>query len=177
VSPKLGGADAGIYQCGLLQERIAGDVLSLARIQLDMFDIVDVPVDIRREAQRAMALFQREAATNQIELELEFGDSLGSFPAVKTDPHRLGQVVSNLIANAIRFTSSAKERRVTMSVNVSPDPPDNGCLPPPGNSRPVPLDTAVYLYISVRDTGPGMPPDEQCVLFQRFHRECTCGHC
>lgn len=42
----------GIYQCGLVQERIAGDVLSLARIQLDMLSLHHVETDIRQDARQ-----------------------------------------------------------------------------------------------------------------------------
>ena len=42
----------GIYQCGLVQERIAGDVLSLARIQLDMLSLHDVETDLKKEAKK-----------------------------------------------------------------------------------------------------------------------------
>jgi hypothetical protein len=43
---------SGIYQCGLVQERIAGDVLSLARIQLDMLSLHDVETDLKKEAKK-----------------------------------------------------------------------------------------------------------------------------
>ena len=42
----------GIYQCGLVQERIAGDVLSLARIQLDMLSLHFEPTDLKLGAQK-----------------------------------------------------------------------------------------------------------------------------
>lgn len=43
----------GIYQCGLVQERIAGDVLSLARIQLDTLSLHYVSTNLKKEARAA----------------------------------------------------------------------------------------------------------------------------
>lgn len=92
---------AGIYQCGLVQERIAGDVLSLARIQLDMLTLYDVEMDLKKEAKKIMSVFASEGKMKQIELGLKFGQSLhlARVVGIKTDPVRLGQVVTNLISN------------------------------------------------------------------------------
>jgi signal transduction histidine kinase len=54
-SISLTGLITGIHQCGLVQERIANDVLSLARVQLDMLTYYDVDVDLRRQAQKVGA--------------------------------------------------------------------------------------------------------------------------
>jgi hypothetical protein len=50
-----GGVRLGVYQCGLMQERIANDVLSLARIQLDTLSLHNVEVDLRKEGQKVIA--------------------------------------------------------------------------------------------------------------------------
>jgi hypothetical protein len=47
---------AGIYQCGLVQERIANDILSLARIQLDTLTFYHEDVDLRKEGRKASIL-------------------------------------------------------------------------------------------------------------------------
>ncbi len=66
--------------------------------------------------------------------------------AVDGDAVRLRQIVSNLLSNALKFTPSGG--RVTMSV-VGRD------------------DTAI---LEVRDTGPGIPPEEIGRVFDRFYR-------
>lgn len=174
----------GIYQCGLVQERIASDVLSLARIQLHMLTLHDVDMDLRQEAQKVLSVFASEARMKKININVEFGASLDALgiAGIKTDPVRLGQVITNLISNAIRFTSASTGRRdITVTYEVSLHPPDIGDLKPPvvvagvnGSTFTTTVtaeDTPVYLYVSVRDTGPGMSPNEKAVLFQRFQRE------
>jgi signal transduction histidine kinase len=91
----------GIYQCGLVQERIAGDVLSLARIQLDMLSLYDVEMDLKKEARKILSVFASEGKSKRIDLDLRFGQSLemARVAGIKTDPVRLGQVITNLISN------------------------------------------------------------------------------
>lgn len=111
----------GIYQCGLVQERIAGDVLALTRIQLDMLSVHDVEMDIRQEARKVLSVFSSEAKMKKIDISLELGDSLDTLGVslIKTDPVRLGQVITNLTANAIRFTAASAKRTITVRYDVS----------------------------------------------------------
>ncbi|KAL1405025.1 hypothetical protein Q8F55_008648 [Vanrija albida] len=166
-----------IYQCGLVQERIAGDVLSLARIQLDMLTMHDVPMDIREEGTKALSVFASEARMKNADIDIVFGPTLDALgvPAINTDPVRLGQVIGNLVANALRFISFVDERRITVAFDVAFSPPLQGAAIPstlanPPKMAPPEPHTPVYLFVSVRDTGPGMPAEEKDALFQRFHQ-------
>jgi signal transduction histidine kinase len=82
----------------LVQERIAGDVLSLARIQLDMLSLHAIETDLRKEARKVIGVFASEAKMKKIDSKIT---------TIDTDPVRLGQVVTNLISNAIRFTATS----------------------------------------------------------------------
>ncbi|WVQ73808.1 hypothetical protein IAR50_003389 [Cryptococcus sp. DSM 104548] len=165
-----------IHQCGLVQERIAGDILSLARIQLEMLSLHDIEVNLLKEARKVSSIFASEAKMKQVDLTLEFGPTIEKSQVllIKTDPVRLGQVVTNLISNAMRFTAGAVgEKRITLQYDVSFVPPAEGTCALPSDIRlpstlPAPENTPVWLFISVTDTGPGMSPSELGVLFQRF---------
>jgi len=95
-----------IYQCGLSQERISNDVLSLGRIQLGMWflssrlfpadnqiccvgphfnelhrgayqaEVYDVDVNLQHEAQKVVSIFQNEARMKRIGLNLVIGESI-----------------------------------------------------------------------------------------------------
>ncbi|MDA4736314.1 hypothetical protein NY590_19215, partial [Enterobacter kobei] len=71
-------------------------VLSLARIQLDMLSVHEIEVDLRHEACKLLSVFASEARMKDTELELQFGDMFDRMGvhAIKTDPVRLGQIVT-----------------------------------------------------------------------------------
>lgn len=186
-----------------MQERIAGDVLSLARIQLNMLSLHDIDVNLRREGRKVSSIFASEAKMKDIDLRLVFGPTIeqSKILAIKTDPVRLGQVVTNLISNAIRFTSSSSKfssflypccaivilicnaldvRKITIQYDVSFVPPANdSCALPSSIGLPDVLpakeNTPLWLFVNVTDSGPGMTQQEISVLFQRFARKC-CAH-
>lgn len=123
-------------------------------------------------------MFASEAKMKKIELGLEFGQTMdmAKVQGIKTDPVRLGQVVTNLISNAIRFTASSDVRRITVRYEVSFVPPAEDTCALPGSIGlplvvPAPEDTPIWLFVSVRDTGPGLGPKELALLFKRFSRK------
>ena len=84
----------------------------------------------------------------------------------------------NKLIPAIRFTASSDVRRITVKYDVSFLPPvDDGCELPSPMSLPKVLpaaeDTPIWLFVAVRDTGPGLGPKELAMLFKRFSRECS----
>jgi two-component system sensor histidine kinase BaeS len=72
-------------------------------------------------------------------------------PDVEIDPQRLAQALGNLISNAIRYTPSGGE--VTVEVGARKD----------GDASPL-------LAFCVRDSGQGIAPEEQALIFQPFFR-------
>ncbi|WVQ71976.1 hypothetical protein IAR50_001519 [Cryptococcus sp. DSM 104548] len=162
-----------IYQCGLTQERISNDVLSLGRIQLDMLEMFDVEFDLWKEAQSILSIFQNEARMKRIALSFRSGEShrkLG-LKWVKADLVRLNQITTNLLSNAIRFTATSAVRKIELRSEISFDPPEDGtCTMPREPTLPAEIkdDMDMYLYLEVADTGPGLTEDEVQKLFQRF---------
>lgn len=68
-----------------------------------------------------VAPFRVEAKTRGIELELDLDDkSLELVPYVMTDPFRLGQVLVNLVSNAMRYSGDG---RVVVRFALRPGPP------------------------------------------------------
>ena len=122
--------------------RLVGDLLLLVRIQEGSFRMEMEDVDLRRIVEQAVEAARPAADKRSIELDTRADSS----PECSGDPQRLGQVVDNLLSNAIKFTP--KGGRVAVSLR------SNG-------------GTAA---IEVKDSGMGIPVEEQQHLFDRLYR-------
>ena len=80
------------------------------------------------------------------------------------------QVIINLLSNAIRFSQSSAAKTIDITVDVSRYPPtDESCRCPvdlPNDTTKLSIDEniAVYVYLSVRDSGPGLKPKDLEIL-------------
>jgi signal transduction histidine kinase len=66
-------------------------------------------------------------------------------------------------------------RNITVQYDVSFVPPEEDTCALPASigipdNVPVAEDTPLWLFVSVRDTGPGLKPNELAILFKRFSR-------
>ncbi|KAG9107751.1 hypothetical protein FRC07_008581, partial [Ceratobasidium sp. 392] len=177
-----------ITQCGLAQARIANDILSLSRIQLNVLSIIPTEFDVRRETSQILMVFRNELASKNIDFKLDLGretDSLG-ITTVCTDRSRFAQIITNLMSNAIRFTDMSTGRReIEVSFEIALEPPvDDSCAPPnlPGRARysrspdPDASSDPAYIYVSVKDSGPGLQKEDLALLFQRFQQGSNAHH-
>ncbi|KAF8312813.1 hypothetical protein DL93DRAFT_2228831 [Clavulina sp. PMI_390] len=167
-----------IYQCGLSQERIANDVLSLSRMQLEVLSILPVDFILEKELQRICSPFQTELKMKSIQFDLVLGESVKALHAspVRMDRVRFAQIVTNLLSNAIKFTdiSPQSTREIYVQVQVSSKPPlPNSALPSSTSIDDAPRpgeehDGPIFIFVSVKDSGPGLKPEDLALLFQRF---------
>jgi len=122
--------------------RLVDDLLLLDRLESDTPPMEPESVDVARLVELAASSIQPVAKERGVTL----GWQVTGGPRVRGDGGRLGQVVDNLLANAVKFTPAGGE------VNVAACPVD-------GEWRLV-----------VSDTGIGIPVGELGGLFQRFYR-------
>ena len=121
----------------LIEDLLVISELESGRVKPDL-----QPVPLRSVVQKVLDDFRARAEAGNLRLSNEAPDL-----AVRADPSRLEQVLSNLIDNAIKYG------RVDGQVIVG------GCLAAGGQ-----------VEISVRDDGPGLPPESLERLFERFYR-------
>lgn len=112
----------------------------------------------------------------KIEVAVEFSDAFEALGVshLLTDHVRLGQIITNLVSNAIRFTANSAIRRIVVSYDLSVIPPEDGTCEVPaacGPLRDVVEGTPLWLFVGVKDTGPGLTEHERNILFQRFTRQ------
>ncbi|CAE6472751.1 unnamed protein product [Rhizoctonia solani] len=178
-----------ITQCGLAQARIANDVLSLSRIQLNVLSIIPTEFDINQETTQILMVFRNELMSKDIEFSLDLGRGTDVYGlrGVSTDRSRYAQIITNLMSNAIRFTDmSTGLREIKVSLELSLDPPlDESCAPPPlPSGRPLSNGSSdlesggapIFIYVSVKDSGPGLHKEDLALLFQRFQQGSNAHH-
>ncbi len=122
-------------------ERLVGDVLDLAKLNADRFTVHAEEVDIGALVAQAHASFGEEARRRGLTFRL---DEDSEAPTIVTDGDRVLQVLTNLLANAFRWT------------------PDGGTISIGSSNR------GGRIQIDVVDTGPGIQPDEQERIFTPF---------
>jgi signal transduction histidine kinase len=126
-------------------QRIVEDLLLVAQIEADRLELDPVETDLADLAALTVEEALPTAAEQGIELVL---DIEGPLP-LEADAGRLGQVLDNLVSNALKFTPAGGS--VTVSAR-------NGNGP---------------LFLEVTDTGIGVPHEESGQLFSRFYRAST----
>ncbi|MEY3235584.1 ATP-binding protein [Aquidulcibacter sp.] len=124
-------------------ERQLSDILDLTKVEAGELQLESVPIDVSLIIQEVVALMASACA--QKKLELEFDNTVPSKQLFLGDPVRLRQVITNLVSNAVKFTTVGR-------VKVTASPRSKG----PG------------LVIGVEDTGIGFDETHSQKLFERF---------
>lgn len=125
---------------------VINDVLDTAKIEAGKLDIVKVEFDLHDTLDELMHVFGPTAG--QKRLDLNYRINPGVPMRLKGDPNRLGQVIKNLVGNALKFTDHG---HVRLKVDLEREFHDTVCL-----------------RFEVLDTGIGIPQDQVSCLFQNF---------
>jgi signal transduction histidine kinase/CheY-like chemotaxis protein len=125
---------------------VINDVLDFSKIEAGKLDLEQTVFDLEEMLGDTLKGLALRAHEKGLELAYDVSDDVPA--ALCGDPHRLRQVLINLVANAIKFTDRGE---ITVSVQ---------------RERTVNQD--VVLHFQVRDTGIGIPKEKQAVIFQPF---------
>jgi signal transduction histidine kinase len=121
-------------------ERLVGDVLDLAKLDTRRFSLRSEEVDMARLLERAYTTFSEEARRRGIDYQSE----INARPVIVADGDRVLQIISNLLANAFRWTPDGG--RVELALDQ-----DDGVV-----------------SVAVQDSGPGIAEDERDRIFRPF---------
>jgi two-component system sensor histidine kinase/response regulator len=125
---------------------ILNDILDFSKIEAGSLSLETINFELRREVEEVAALLAGHAHEKGLEL-VSFVEP-GTPTAVRGDPFRLRQVLTNILGNAIKFT---EEGEVTLRAKLVEDAPDT-----------------VTVCFEVRDTGIGMSEEQRSRLFKPF---------
>ncbi|MEQ1824021.1 MAG: ATP-binding protein [Fimbriimonadaceae bacterium] len=138
-----------IQQCGNSLLSIINDILDLSKIESGKMELESESENLQLLVQEVENLFRGQARAKSLTLRSEFELSGGA--EVRCDPTRLRQVVSNLVGNAIKFTSAG-----SVQIRVKTE----------ANSE-----EHVSALIQVEDTGCGVASDRLGQIFESFTQE------
>ena len=124
---------------------VLNDILDYSRIEAGKMALENIPFLVEAVIANVVNLFGPMAAEEKIKMHTAIDPKL---PALRGDSHRLTQVISNLVSNAVKFTK-AGEIRVAARIRRR-------------------TGGEVELEISVQDTGIGMTEEEISRLFTAF---------
>ena len=130
--------------------RVINDILDYSKVEAGRLELEQAPFDLREALGETIHALGPRAHRKQLELALHVDPATPDI--LVGDRLRLGQVLMNLVGNAIKFTEAGE-----VIVRVS-------------GSR---TGDELLLTVAVTDTGPGVPPDKQALIFQAFSQADT----
>jgi signal transduction histidine kinase len=121
--------------------RLIMDLAEVANIQSERLDLHRAPCDLAEIV--AEVVEEQQLAWPNREIDLRLSDQA---VMVQADRDRIGQVVTNYLTNALKYAPAERPIEVSLSLE------------------------AEQVRVEVRDQGPGVPPEKQELIWQRFYR-------
>ena len=129
--------------------KLLSDILDVSRIEAGRLPIVEQPFAPADLGRLVADTFEVAAAEKHLSLRISLGQSMPA--TILGDEMRIGQILNNLVGNAIKFTKCGE---VSISLDFLPsDTPERG-----------------QLCIKVHDTGIGIPKDKLASIFESFQQ-------
>jgi signal transduction histidine kinase/ActR/RegA family two-component response regulator len=128
---------------------VLNDILDFSKIEAGKLDLHPVPFRLREALSQNLAALGVKASEKNLELACQVGREVPDW--VIGDPNRLGQIVTNLVGNAIKFTDDGE---VFVRVKIE--------------DAAVQDDSSITLRFTVADTGIGIAPEKQQMIFESF---------
>jgi len=125
---------------------LINDILDLSRIEAGKLRLDRIPFSLAATVEESSSLFALQARTKGLDFSIAVSGDLPDM--LVGDAGRIRQVLTNLIGNAVKFTDSG---RIDVEAEMV-RPTEDGFL----------------IRFSVRDTGIGIPPEQQSRLFESF---------
>lgn len=121
---------------------IINDILDFSKIEAGRLEVEHISFDLRSLLESTTQILMLRAEEKGLLVSLSINSDVPDY--VSGDPGRMRQIINNLVNNAIKFT---EQGRITIQVSCHGDD---------------------HIFVSVKDTGIGIPEEQVSALFTRF---------
>jgi signal transduction histidine kinase len=135
-----------LQKSGIALLQVINDILDISRIESGKLKLDSIAFDLGQLVKDVLELFSSPIESKGLKLTVVLADNL--LPEYEGDPVRIRQILTNLLGNAIKFTTQGE---IALHVAVAEDTVD-----------------MTTLCLKVRDTGIGIEPAVQSKLFTPF---------
>jgi signal transduction histidine kinase len=164
-TPELIGS---LHDEALLLNRLVNDLQDLALAEAGQLRLDRRPVALAPLVEQAVGALGPALAEKQLAIGTELPPDL---PEVYADAERVGQVLRNLLANAITHTPMGGAITVRASVESGGSRREEGGGRREDSATPSSiLHPQPFILVQVADTGPGIAPEQLGLVFERFFR-------
>ncbi|MBI3230289.1 MAG: response regulator [Burkholderiales bacterium] len=146
MTPKQEDYVSKIHRAALSLLGIINDILDFSKVEAGKIDLENLAFSLEDVLANVASVTRQKAMEKQLEYLLDLQHDVPRY--LLGDPLRLGQVLINLVNNAIKFTERGEVELRCRLLSENPG--------------------KVRLHFSVRDTGIGLSPEEQARLFLPF---------
>lgn len=133
-----------IYSAGNDLLNLINDILDISKVEAGKLELRPEYIDLRRLVQDLEMTFQPLAGQKKLEFNMSVTNS--ALASIITDRQRLEQILKNLMSNALKFTERGS---ISLTVDAAPDG---------------------RVAFAVTDTGIGIAPDQQAIIFEAFQQ-------
>ena len=128
---------------------VLNDILDISKIEADRMVLEDEPLQLGQSVDNAVGMLEHDATQKGLKLAVDLPADLATRP-LKGDPLRLGQILLNLVGNAVKFTECGE---VTLRARLVSE-----------------TQNTLQVRFEIADSGIGITPEAQTRLFQSFEQ-------
>lgn len=125
--------------------KIINDILDISKLEAGKIELEDIPFELGKMLFHTQKAFEGKAKAKELNFVVK--NQVTETGLLQGDPHRIQQIINNLLGNAIKFTEEGEIRLQVMMEIIEGEP---------------------ILKFQIIDTGIGISQEEQKKLFERF---------